>query len=190
LTSSDKALIDHLFLPGERTCLFVDGANFGATLRYLEWDIDYGNLREVFASRSHMIAAYFYTAMKTGVKDDPMVRFVEWLARHGYRTITKPMKYTGPDGEVRGDMDVEMVVDMVRMSDFIDHLIVCTGDDDFRYAIRHLQERGKRVTIVSTEKASVQILAAELVKQADAFIDVDDLRSELERKPPRVRATS
>jgi len=98
---------------------------------------------------------------------------MDWLDYNGYHVISKPAReFTDRDGrrKIKGNMDVEIVIDMLTMADHIDHIILFSGDGDFRAAIRAVQAKGTRVTVVSTLKSKPPMLSDELRRQADALI--------------------
>ena len=77
---------------------------------------------------------------------------------------------------MKGNMDGEMIVDMMDISPNLDHIVMFSGDGDFRYAVQKIQQRGKRVTVVSSEGS----IANELKRQAYVFVDLEELRPFIE----------
>jgi uncharacterized LabA/DUF88 family protein len=114
---------------------------------------------------------------------------VDWLDYNGFTVVTKPAKtYTDAQGRTRhrGDMDVDLAVDMMEMAGNCDHIVLFSGDGDFRRLIEAVQRRGVRVTVVSTNKSSPPMASDELRRQADAYVDLADLASIIAR--PRTSA--
>ena len=72
-------------------------------------------------------------------------------------------------------MDLELAVDMLEMAEHLDHVILFSGDGDFRHLIEAVQRKGVRVSVVSTVKSSPPMVADELRRQADEFIELNDL---------------
>ena len=64
---------------------------------------------------------------------------------------------------------------MYKRQPHIDHLILFTGDGDFRAPVQAVQKQGKRVTVVSTMRSKPPMLADELRRQCDAFIEISDM---------------
>jgi uncharacterized LabA/DUF88 family protein len=189
---SPKDLIKKMFFPGERIAVFVDGANIHATLRQLDFQFDYKLLREFFGDCGELLRSYYYTAMKPDGQNDSVKPLVDFLQLNGWTTITKPFRYQGEPGEItiKGNLDCEITVDMIRMSEFVDHLVLFSGDGDFRYLIEHLQDRGKRVTVASSRVTKTAVLSNELAKQADNFIELETLKLFAGRETKdRARAT-
>jgi uncharacterized LabA/DUF88 family protein len=113
---------------------------------------------------------------------------VDWLDYNGFRLVTKPAReFTDSQGRKRwrGDMDVEIAVDMMEMSAHADHLVLFSGDGDFRVLLEAVQRRGSRVTVVSTVKSQPPMASDDLRRQADSFIDLADL-ADLIGRPSRL----
>ncbi len=166
------------FYPDERIALFIDGANLYSTGRSLDFDIDYKKFLNLFKGKGRLITAKYYTAILEHDDYSPIRPLIDWLDYNGYQIITKPAReYTDRDGrrQIKGNMDIEMTVDMLDLAPHLDHILLVTGDGDFRYLVTALQRRGVRVTVVSTAKTKPPMLSDELKRQADAFIDLADL---------------
>ena len=166
------------FYPTDRIALFIDGANLYSAAKGLNFDIDYKKLLEEFRTRGKLIRAYYYTAIVEDQDYSPIRPLVDWLDYNGFTLVTKPAKeYTGADGRrrFRGDMDIEIAVDMLEMASHADHLVLFSGDGDFRALIEAVQRKGVRVTVISTVKSQPPMASDDLRRQADAFIDLADL---------------
>ena len=172
--------------PSERVVLFIDGPNLHATAKALNFDIDYKKLLALFSSRSRLIRAVYYT---TVLEQDEFVSIrplVDWLKYNGYTLVTKPAKeFVDSMGRrrLKGSMDVELAVDAMRLCPRIDHAILFTGDGDFRSLVAALQRQGRRVSVVSTLQASSPMIADDLRRQADQFVDLADLERLIARAP-------
>lgn len=144
------------FYPTDRLALFIDGANLYSAAKNLGFDIDYRKLLEEFRKRSVLVRAYYYTALVENDEYSPIRPLVDWLDYNGYRLVTKPAReYTDSSGRkrFRGDMDVEIAVDMLEMAEHADHMVLFSGDGDFRKLVEAVQRKGSRVTVVSTVKS-------------------------------------
>lgn len=166
------------FHADDRLCIIIDGANLYTTLKTLDFDIDYSKLLELFKAKSRLQRAYYYTAIVEDEDFSPIKPLVDWLDYNGYHVISKPAKqYKDRDGRVKtkGNMDIEMAVDMIELAPHIDHFLLFTGDGDFRRAVEAVQKQGSRVTVVSSMLKRPAMLADELRRQADDFIELADL---------------
>jgi len=174
-----------IFYPDERLAVFIDGANLYATARALEIEIDYGRLRDFFAKKSRLIRAFYYTAIQEDLEYSPLRPLVDWLEYNSFTLITKPTKeFVDDQGRRRkkGNMDIEIAVDMLNLSDSLDHVVLFSGDGDFRRLLEAVQRRGVRATVVSSTVTQPSLIADELRRQADQFIDLDDLEPYIGRQ--------
>lgn len=176
----------------EKTAFFLDGANLYKAARNLGFDIDYKSLLAKTQSSCQLVRASYYTAIQEDRDQDysPLRPLVDWLDYNGYTMVTKTTReFTDQQGRKRykGSTDVELVVDMMLLSDRIDHLVLFSGNGDFRRAVEAIQAKGVRVSIVSTVKSSPPMASDELRRQADTFFDLADLEKVIGRSggPPR-----
>ena len=173
--------------PEDRAAILIDGANLYKTARTLGFDIDYKSLLAKTNQTVRLLRASYYTAMQEDKEQDysPLRPLVDWLDYNGYNMVTKPMKeFTDASGQRRykGSTDVELVVDMMNLADKVDHIVIFTGNGEFRRAIEGVQAKGVRVTVVSTIKTQPPMAADDLRRQADVFIDLADLQDVVGRK--------
>ncbi|WFU75548.1 NYN domain-containing protein [Bradyrhizobium sp. CB2312] len=179
-----------------RLALFIDGANLHATSKILSFDIDYKRLLTEFQSRGSFVRAFYYTAIIEDQEFSSLRPLVDWLDYNGYTVVTKATKeFVDPYGrrKLKGNMDIELAVDALSLAEQIDEMVLFSGDGDFRSLVEAVQRRGVRVTVVSTISSQPPMIADELRRQADVFIDLMELRSKLgrdlsERPPSRERA--
>ncbi|WP_422366439.1 NYN domain-containing protein [Pelagibius sp.] len=179
------------FYDQERVALFIDGANLYATARSLGFDIDYKRLLDVFSSKCNLVRALYYTALIEDQEYSPIRPLVDWLDYNGYTMVTKPTKeFTDSAGrrKVKGNMDIELAVDVMEMVDRLDHVVLFSGDGDFRRLVEAVQRRGCRVTVVSTLRSQPPMIADELRRQADTFIDLAEMQSQIARQLPSDRS--
>jgi len=174
------------FYATERVALFVDGANLYAAAKALGFDIDYKRLLALFGSQARLVRALYYTALADEQEYSSIRPLIDWLDYNGYTMVTKPTKeFTDAAGRrrIKGNMDIELAVDAMELAEYLDHLVIFSGDGDFRSLVEALQHRGRRVSVVSTLMTSPPMVADELRRQADQFIDLADLQDEIGRDP-------
>ena len=162
----------------QRVALFIDGANLYAAARALQFDIDYKRLLTLFASRAQLVRAFYYTALVDEQEYSPIRPLVDWLDYNGYTLVTKPTKeFTDATGRrrLKGNMDIEIAVDMMSLAPRLDHALLFSGDGDFRRVVEAVQAQGVRVTVLSSLRTQPPMVADELRRQADQFIDLADL---------------
>jgi uncharacterized LabA/DUF88 family protein len=172
--------------------LFIDGANLYATTKTLGFDVDYKRLLKEFQTRGNLLRAFYYTAIIEDQEYSSIRPLVDWLDYNGYTVVTKATKeFVDSNGrrKVKGSMDVELAVDAMELAEHIDQMVLFSGDGDFRPVVEAVQRRGVRVTVVSTISSQPPMVADELRRQADVFIDLVELRPKVARELPE-RATA
>ena len=170
----------------DRTALFIDGANLYATAKALGFDIDYKRLLKEFQSRGKLVRAFYYTALVEDQESSSIRPLIDWLDYNGFAVVTKPTKeFTDALGrrKVKGNMDIELAVDAMEMAEHLDHLVLFSGDGDFRSLVEAVQRKGVRVSVVSTNSTQPGMIADELRRQADEFIDLIHLAPKVGRDP-------
>jgi len=178
------------FQPQERVALFIDGANLYSASRNLGFDVDYRNLLTYFRKQAQIIRAYYYSALLETEDYSPLKPLTDWLAYNGYHLVTKPAKeFTDATGRrrVKGNMDIEIAVDMLELAPRIDHAVLFSGDSDFRRLVEAVQRQGVKVSVISSIRTTPPMVADELRRQADQFIELSDIAPEFTRRQTEPR---
>jgi uncharacterized LabA/DUF88 family protein len=173
------------FYPEERIALFIDGSNLFAAAKSLDFEIDYKRMLKFFSNQGRLIRAFYFTALLEDQEYSSIRPLVDWLDYNGYTMVTKPAKeFLDEDGQkrVKGNMDIELAVDLMEMAPSIDHAVIFSGDGDFRRLVELIQYKGVRVTVVSTLNSKPPMIADELRRQADFFIDLKNIRDKIQRQ--------
>ena len=174
------------FYPNERIALFIDGANLYATAKSLGFDIDYKRLLTHFRSKGQLVRALYYTALAEDQEYSSIRPLIDWLDYNGFTMVTKPTKeFTDASGrrKVKGNMDIELAVDAMEIATHVDHIILFSGDGDFSSLVKALKRRGVRVTVISTVSTQPPMVADELRREADIFLDIVELQPKIGRDP-------
>jgi len=171
----------------QRTALFIDGPSFYSTTSRLGWDVDYRRLRAHFETESKLYRAMYFTALPENsdvrgadgdpIHHSPVIKLVDWLSYNEYRTITKPMReFRDSEGRIRqkGNLQVEIAVEMMEATQFADHMILFSGDGDLEHVVDAVQRRGVKVTVASTVRLSPLPISGDLRRIVDRFIDLSD----------------
>ena len=169
-----------------RIALFIDGANLYATAKALGFDIDYKRLLTDFQNRGTAVRAFYYTAIIEDQESSIIRPLIDWLSYNGYTVVTKPIKeFVDASGrrKMKGNMDVELAVNAMELAEHIDQMVLFSGDGDFRSLVAAMQRRGVRVIVVSTITTQPPMIADDLRRQADVFIDLKELQPKLGRDP-------
>jgi uncharacterized LabA/DUF88 family protein len=177
---------------GTTLALFIDGANAHATAKALGFDIDYKRLLTEFQSRGTLVRAFYYTAIFEDHEYFSIRPLIDWLAYNGFTVVTKPATEVD-DGEGRRkfkrSMRVELAVDALEIANRVDNIMLFSGDGDFCSLLEAVQRRGVHVTVISSLRSKPPMIANELRRQADTFIELDDLKAAIGRTlntvPPR-----
>ncbi len=172
--------------PREKVALFIDGANLYATSKALGFDIDYKRLLQEFKSSSYLLRAFYYTALIEDQEYSSIRPLIDWLDYNGYKVVTKPTKeFFDSTGrrKLKANMDIELAVDAMEMAEHVDHVVLFSGDGDFRRLVEAIQRKGKKVSVISTLQTQPPMIADDLRRQADTFIDLASLQNRIGRDP-------
>ena len=154
----------------KNVAVFVDVANIFYAAKAAGADIDYVTLLKAAVAGRDFVRAYAYTGLDPD--NENQRNFHAFLARHGYKVVSKDIRKYG-DGKVKANLDIELVVDMMKTARNLDVAIVVSGDGDFAPAIRAVQEMGVRVEVISFRGNT----SSDLIEAADAFYDIITLAS-------------
>ena len=164
----------------EKTALLIDGSNLYSATKALGFDIDYKKLLKEFQRRGYLLRAFYYTTLVEDQEYSSIRPLLDWLDYNGYSVVTKTAReFTDAQGRrrVRGNMDIEIAVDAMELADHVDHIVLFSGDGDLRRLVEAVQRRGVRVSVVSTTSTQPPLIADDLRRQADIFIDLVELQS-------------
>ncbi len=153
---------------GKNVAVFVDVANIFYAAKAAGVDIDYVTLLKSASAGRDLVRAYAYTGLDPD--NENQRNFHSFLARNGYRVVSKDIRKYG-DGKVKANLDIELVVDMMKTARNLDIAIVVSGDGDFAPAIRAVQEQGVRVEVISFRGNT----SSDLIEVADQFADITAL---------------
>jgi uncharacterized LabA/DUF88 family protein len=167
-----------------KIAVFIDGANFHATTKALGFDVDYKQLLKEFQSQGELVRAFYYTAITDDHEASSIRPLIDWLDYNGYTVVSKAAKdFIDASGrrKLKGSMNIELAVDAIGLAEHIDHMMLFSGDGDFRSLVEAVQRRGVHVSVVSTLAGKPPMIADELRRQADAFTDLRELRPRIDR---------
>jgi uncharacterized LabA/DUF88 family protein len=153
---------------GKNVAVFVDVANIFYAAKAAGVDIDYVTLLKSAGAGRDLVRAYAYTGLDPD--NENQRNFHDFLRRHGYKVVSKDIRKYG-DGKVKANLDIELVVDMMKTARNLDIAIVVSGDGDFAPAIRAVQEMGVRVEVISFRGNT----SSDLIEVADQFSDITQL---------------
>jgi uncharacterized LabA/DUF88 family protein len=148
--------------------IFVDVANVFYAAKAAGVDIDYVTLLKTLTANRDLVRAYAYTGLDPD--NENQKAFHNFLARNNYKVVSKDVRKYG-DGRFKANLDIELVVDLVRLAPKLDIAVVISGDGDFAPAIRAVQDMGVRVEVVSFRANT----SSDLVEVADQFIEITSI---------------
>jgi uncharacterized LabA/DUF88 family protein len=180
-----------MFYSDEKLAVFIDGSSLYSASRLLGFDIDFKLLRQEFMKRGKLLRIFYYTALIEGDDRSPIQPLVDWLSYNGYTLVTKVAReYIDNNGhrKVKGNMDVELTVNALEAAEHVDHIVLFSGEGNFQPLVKALQRRGCRVSVVSTLRSQPPLIANDLRRQADSFIELYDLCDVIGRAPRQSRS--
>lgn len=186
--TTTNMLEDVVVRAGDETVVLIDGANFWSTCKNLGFDIDYKALLELLRKHFNIIRVSYYTATLTDSENVTKIRpILDWLSYNGYKVVEKPAKVirdreTGQITKIKGNMDIEIAIDALDAAEYAKVIILFTGDGDFTELVRALQRKGVRVIVVSSMKTTAIMIADDLRRQADFFVEVSTMREIIARQ--------
>ncbi|QDH14652.1 LabA-like NYN domain-containing protein [Oecophyllibacter saccharovorans] len=191
------------YFDGGRTKILIDHANLEFSLKKLRFRFDYEKFRNEMKASANLRGIYCFVSV---LPNDPKRgKFVSFLEYNGYRVIRKDAKstYMGegetlpileegateggwrsepePLRRIKGNVDVELTIYALEHCRLADHIVILSGDGDFRMLVEQLQKNGKEVTVMSTARTQPSVVADELRRQADNFIELDEFRPLFEK---------
>lgn len=169
----------------QRIALFIDGSNFFSTAKLLNIEIDYARMLGVFASKGDLIRAYYYTALPELSEPSPIRKLIDFLDYNGFQVVSKQTReFIDPASgkkRIKGNMDMELALDMLKLAPHIDHAYLFSGDGDFCRLLQEVQDLGVKVTVVSSTHTYPSMAADSLRRKADHFIELEDIAPEFTR---------
>jgi len=169
-----------------RVGIFIDGPNLSLTLKLLRAEIDYRRILQYFGMRGRVVRAYYFSVIDPEPHFQNIQPLIDWLDYNGFSVVTKAgRETTDPSGRRKlvGRTDVELTIAALEMADHIDQMVLFSGSADYRATLRAVQRKGVRTTVVSTLITNPSVVADELRRQADEFLDIATLMPIIGREP-------
>lgn len=169
--------------------LFIDADSLHSTTRALRFDIDYRKLLGEFEGRATVLRAFYYTVIVESQEYSGVRPLLDWLDYNGFTVVSRPVKESFDEWgrrKFKGSMGVDLAVGVMQLSEQLDEIFLFSGDGRFSSLVRAIQRRGARVTVVSSVSTHPTMIADELRRQADNFIDLAELQSRIERNSGRM----
>jgi uncharacterized LabA/DUF88 family protein len=161
----------------QRLAIFIDGSSLYHAARSLNFDIDYKRLLDTCSVDASLVRAYYYSVETDEFHSTRPL--IDWLDYNGYSVTTKLAKeYNDGDGrrKVKRNISVDLTVNAIEVAERVDRMLLFTGDGDFRALVEAVQRRGVHVTVASTLRSKQPMVSDDLRRQADTFVDLEDLK--------------
>lgn len=174
-----------MFHKREKTAVFIDGKNTFSAAREISLHIDFRALRTEIMRSCNLLRISYYILTQPNSEFDRSKAVSDWLEYNGFTVVQKEYReYTDFAGQKRlkGNISVDIAVDVLNITDHVDHIVLFSGDGDLSPVVQCLKRRGVRVTVVSTLKTQHPSVSDNLRRVADHFIDLDDMRELIEKK--------
>ncbi len=159
-----------------RIAIFIDGANLFYSAMELGIEINYTKLLQCLTADSKLLRSFFYTGVDSN--NDKQNNFLLWMRRNGYRVIAKEL-IEFADGSKKGNLDVEIAVDMMTLIGCYDTAVLVSGDGDLAYAVNAVSYRGIRIEVVSLRSMT----SDSLINVADAYVDLEEIKDQIKKTP-------
>ena len=169
-------------ISSEKLALFIDGQNLHYTARGLGFSVDFKKFLAHFETRGVLVRAYYYTIIAEEFQTSRPL--LDWLEYNGFTVRTNSIKEFD-DGEGRRkfkrSIGIELAIDAFEIAKHVDQIVLFSGDGDLRPLVEAIQRLGPHVTIVSSMRTKPAMVADELRRQADTFVELDNLKASLGR---------
>jgi uncharacterized LabA/DUF88 family protein len=148
--------------------VFVDVSNLFYSAKSAGVEVNYCRLLEHAVAGRDLIRACAYTGVDP---DNPnQRRFIDFLRSNGYKVVCKDIhKYEG--GRIKANLDIEMAVDIMLLSENLDVVVIVSGDGDFVRLLQAVQLKGVRCEVISFGIST----SNELIEAADIFTEISSL---------------
>ena len=174
-----------LFYPNERTSIFIDGRSLFHTARKLDFEVDLSKFSQYFASKFQLVRCSYYTPVSE--ERTPLHNILDWLSYNGFTVSTRVFSPDNHPPSISSLMSVDIIEQTLGNGYAGDepyalqHVVIVSGDGDYCPVVKFLKSRSIRVSVMSSLETEPLSISEELRRLADNFIELDDLRSELER---------
>jgi uncharacterized LabA/DUF88 family protein len=158
--------MNNLKHPDQRVAVFVDVQNLYYSAKALYGHkVNFGEiLKEAIAGRK-LVRAIAYT-IKADMPEEQT--FFDALEGLGFEVKSKELQ-TFVSGQKKGDWDVGVAVDVLKMAPKIDAVVLVSGDGDYVDLLHHVKAEGCRAEVISFGRST----SGKLIEEVDDFFDLD-----------------
>lgn len=153
--------------PSQRVGVFIDVQNLYYSAKNLyNSKVNFGKILEKAVSGRQLIRAFAYV-INADIPEQQS--FFEALGKAGFEVKSKDIQLF-PGGVKKGDWDVGIVTDMIRMDPKLDVMVLVSGDGDYVPALEYLRNQGQLIEVIAFGKST----SGKLITTADEFVDLDE----------------
>lgn len=158
----------------KKVSVFIDVQNIQQVFEKQGAEIRYDRLKNYLTERYKKEGGEiikFSAFIPYRLLDENRLKLIDAISLIGYRVLSKLAK-DRPDGSIKANMDVEMVLEMITNSEYVDEIVLITGDSDFEPLIHFLSRRGKRILLIGPGRGPTAI---EIIRASDEFENLDEI---------------
>lgn len=157
-----------------RVVVFIDGASLFYAAMQMEIEVDYSRLLGRLIKGGRLVHAHFYTGIDPN--NEKQKGFLYWMQCNGYRVVTKDLAQTA--GFKRANLNVEIAVDMMRLTPHCDTMILVSGDGELTSALNFVSYRGVQTEVVGLRS----MISEQLISLTDYYTDLAMIRQQIQKR--------
>lgn len=153
--------------------VFIDIQNVQETFERQGKEVRYDALRRnvILQNKGEEFSYKFIAFVPFKRDDERRQRLIDALSFQGYRVVAKPVRER-VDGSVKANMDIEITLEILSMAEYLQHVILITGDGDFVALVDWLSKRGRRITVIGLGRGYTSV---ELIRSSDEYYNMDEM---------------
>ena len=153
--------------PDQRVGVFIDTQNMYYSAKYVhESKVNFGAIVEDAVENRRLIRAIAYVVRTKTEEEQP---FFDALLNLGIETREKELMEYG-SGHKKADWDVGLTIDVVRMLDMLDVVVLVSGDGDYTYLVDYVKSRGRILEVMSFRETT----SSKLIDVCDVFMNLSE----------------
>ncbi|PIQ68453.1 MAG: hypothetical protein COV91_04050 [Candidatus Taylorbacteria bacterium CG11_big_fil_rev_8_21_14_0_20_46_11] len=165
-----------------KVSVFIDASNIYHSYKRLKWKIDFRKFLDYLNQELDLRGIYYYTARDLSFGQQ--TKFLNFLEMIGYKVRSKKIKFIRDknkeikkEGFFKGNLDVELTIDVLETKDNYDTMILISGDSDFEPLLQLMKMKYRKRCLVMATKHSISI---ELIKCAK-YINLSKLKKHIKK---------
>jgi len=168
--------------PLDKVAIFIDGENIHYSAKHLNMRLDYLKMCRLLAGERRLVRSHFYTAVTN--QSEGKIDFINFLKLNGFRVVTKELRaFIESETQqrmFRGNLDLEMAIDVYDLLPALDTVIICSGDGDLVPLLHSIARRGKHVEVCGLR----EMTSSELIAASDEYIDLAVIKDKIALDAP------